>query len=263
MILVGTAGYSYDDWKGVFYPPDIDPRHMLSFYAGEFKFAEINSTYYRMPTSYMLWHMQEKTPADFEFVVKAYKGLTHERDRLGEHAAKFMEALRPLRDSCKLGCVLAQFPTSFKCSSENTAYLSNLRAELPEVEVQVEFRSREWTENTDTFDFLSRHSLGFVCVDEPQFRALCPPLVRSTSEIGYVRFHGRNYQKWWKHENAYERYDYLYSEAELKEWVPRIKELAGSTKKVYVTMNNHYQGKSVINGRMLKQLLLLDGSATL
>jgi uncharacterized protein YecE (DUF72 family) len=84
-----------------------------------------------------------------------------------------------------------------------------------------------------------------------------PRIVKATSPIGYVRFHGRNAAKWWQHEHAYERYDYLYTEDELAEWVPKIRELADETDKTYLFFNNHYQGKAGQNAQMMAQLLNL------
>ncbi len=254
MILVATSGYSYDSWRGPFYPRDIDKRDMLSFYAREFPFTEVNSTYYRMPNRHMLYHMREKTPAGFSFVIKAYRGITHERRQPEQDVALFREALTPLLESGRLACVLLQFPYSFRADSEGRDYLVKLAGLLAEVPAVVEFRRRDWIVPA-TFDLLRELGFGYVCVDEPGYRGLVPPVVRATAEVAYVRFHGRNFEKWWNHEHAWERYDYLYSREELAEWVPRIKELEGQAGKVLVAMNNHYAGQAVINARMLREML--------
>ena len=94
----------------------------------------------------------------------------------------------------------------------------------------------------------------FVCVDEPSFKGLVPPIVRATSTTGYVRFHGRNYQKWWHHDKPEERYDYLYSEDELEEWIPRLLRLESHTDKTYVSMNNHRRGHYPFNAQTLKRV---------
>lgn len=254
MILVGTAGYSYEDWKGIVYPEKVDKKEMLSLYAQEFYFTEVNSSYYRMPNRFMFYHMQEKTPPGFQFVIKAYRTLTHERENNEKDFKDFKTALAPLLEAGKFGCVLAQFPTSFRLTDENIDYLKDFRRQMEDVPVVVEFRHQEWI-NENTFELLEEYNLGYVCVDEPQFKTLVPPAVRATTPIGYVRFHGRNYQKWWQHKETHERYDYLYSDEELKEWAPRIIKLAERTDKTFVSMNNHYRGQAVINGRMIKEIL--------
>ncbi|MFZ5634366.1 MAG: DUF72 domain-containing protein [Bacillota bacterium] len=258
MILVGTAGYSYDDWKGVFYPEKVDKKEMLSLYARQFSFTEVNSTYYRLPNKYMMHHMQAKTPPDFQFVIKAYKSLTHERENNSEDFKKFTEALQPLVEADKLGCVLAQFPQSFRLSGANVSYLKELGRCFEGLAAVVEFRRREWLRK-DIFEFLSAQGLGYVCVDEPQLKGLVPPEARATGPVAYVRFHGRNYEKWWNHRESYERYDYLYSEDELGEWVPRIIGLARGAERVYVSMNNHYRGQAVTNARMIRDMIRSAG----
>ncbi|TEB07144.1 hypothetical protein Psch_00687 [Pelotomaculum schinkii] len=258
MLLIGTAGYSYEDWRGIFYPEDIDKKEMLSFYAREFAFTEVNTTFYRLPNRFMLYHMQEKTPDNFQFVIKAYRGLTHKREDNAQHFSDFKEALKPLIETGKLGCILAQFPTSFRDRDENTDYLKEFKEQLGDIPVVVEFRHEEWI-NERTFELLEEEGLGYVCVDEPQFKTLVPPVIRATGSIGYVRFHGRNYKKWWRHEETHERYDYLYTEEELQDWLPRILKLLRQTKKTFVSMNNHYRAQAVINGRMLKKMLEKEG----
>lgn len=258
MILVGTAGYSYDDWKGVVYPEDVEKKEMLPLYAREFLFTEVNSTYYRLPNKYMMYNMQAKTPPDFQFVIKAYKSLTHERSNNAKDFKEFTGALKPLAGAGKLGCVLAQFPQSFRLTGGNVAYLREIGRQFEGFAVSVEFRHREWLRE-DIFDFLSAQGLGFVCVDEPQLKGLAPPVARVTGPVAYVRFHGRNYEKWWNHRESYERYSYLYSEEELGEWVPKIMNLARQAPKVYISMNNHYRGQAVINARMIRDMLRFAG----
>lgn len=255
MILIGCAGYSYADWKGVFYPPKIPAGEMLSYYARHFPFTELNTTFYRMPTASQLASMEAKTPPGFLFFVKAFSTITHQREATEEDFALFRYALRPLEEAGKLAGVLAQFPTSFRLRDENRAYLRYLRDQWPDLTIAVEFRHREWIEDEGTFELLEDENLAYVCVDEPGFKGLVPPVIRATADTGYVRFHGRNYQKWWQHAKPEERYDYLYSEDELSEWVPRLLSLDGRTEKTYVSMNNHRRGQAALNGRMLRELL--------
>ncbi len=253
MIYVGTSGYSYDDWVGPFYPPGLPKKDWLSFYAQEFRACEINYTYYRLPSAKTLAAMSGKTPEGFCFTVKASKELTHEREDADAFAA-FRAGIEPLVQDGKLGCILAQFPYSFHATPGNRTYLVRLREQLAGLPIAVEFRNRAWLEQ-ETFDLLTELGLGFCAVDEPRLEGLIPPVAVATSDIAYVRFHGRNARKWWRHENAWERYDYTYSDAELGEWKPKIESLAEKAETVFVFANNHWQGQAVSTARQLRLLL--------
>ncbi len=255
MLYIGTAGYYYDDWIGPVYPTGTPKKNFLEFYAHEFSFTEINSSFYRLPSRHMFYRMQQKTPPNFQFVVKAYRGFTHERENT--YHREFKDALVPLIENRKLGCVLAQFPYSFRYSPANLAYLRFLREQFEDLPVAVEFRHASWV-NDEVFGFLRANNVAYVIVDLPKLAALPPPVVKVTSDIAYVRFHGRNARKWWHHTYAYERYDYLYREEELKPWVPAIQQAVREARKTFISFNNHYQGKAVVNARMLMQLIKYD-----
>ncbi|MFZ5596793.1 MAG: DUF72 domain-containing protein [Bacillota bacterium] len=262
MIYVGTAGYSYDDWKGPFYPEKADRKEMLSLYSKHFSFTEINTTYYRIPNRHMMYNMQAKTPPGFIFVVKAYKSMTHERVSNGDDFAAFTGALQPLVEAGKLGCILAQFPQSFRLCAANVTYIKEMGERLAGFDTVVEFRHGEWLRE-DIFRFLEEQGLGYVCVDGPRLKGLVPPEIRFTGKTAYVRFHGRNREKWWNHRESYERYNYLYSEEELSEWVPGIKRLSAKAPKVFVSMNNHYRGQAVTNARMIRDMLRMAGESVM
>lgn len=256
-ILIGTSGFSYDDWRGFFYPKDLPKREMLPYYAGVFPTVEVNATYYTLPHPATFLQMSRKVPDDFLFAVKAHRDMTHSGGELNEEAfAGFRRALDPLLERGMLGCVLAQFPWSFKPTADNEAYLRTFREQLPDVPTVVEFRNAAWVSDR-TLNLLRELGMGFCCVDEPGLKGLMPRIAASTSPIGYVRFHGRNAQKWWKHDHAWERYNYLYSEEELQSWVPKIQGLAEETDRLFVFFNNHYEGKAGQNARVLAQLLNL------
>ena len=262
MIYIGTSGYSYQDWVGPFYPEGTDKRKFLDHYARSFRCVEVNYTYYRMPNARTLGAMSAKTGDDFRFVVKANQEMTHQREGdKTETFAEFNAALAPLLEQDKLGCVLAQFPSSFKCAKPNVKYLSSFAELMGEVPVVVEFRHRSW-DREDTYEFLRKRGLGFCCVDQPQFDTLMPPVARATSTIGYARFHGRNYEKWWKHDEAWERYNYLYTKEELGEWVGKVAALAEETEDTYVFFNNHYNAQAVQNATDFADLLDDAGMGT-
>jgi len=255
MIRVGTSGFSYKDWEGVFYPKDLAPADRLTYYAHEFDTVEINFSYYRIPTARTLAAMAKKTPPDFVFTIKAFRGLTHERTDNAADFAAFIKALAPWRATGKLGCVLAQFPNSFRNTPANRAYLRYLKDQMGDIPTVVEFRHRDWIKRS-IFALLQELELGICCVDQPRLPTLVPPFAIVTSDIGYVRFHGRNASKWWVHKEAWERYDYDYKPEELVPWIPRIHDMATKAHDVYVFTNNHWQGQAVDTARQLKMMLL-------
>lgn len=256
MIRLGTSGFSYNDWVGPFYPADLPRRDWLSYYAGEFDTVELNVTYYRVPDRRTVAGWVERTPEGFLFAVKAHGGLTHER--VEPDFAGFVEAIAPLREAGKLACILAQFPYAFGPTKANWAYLEALRDGLSDHPAVVEFRQRAWVRE-ETFARLAALGLGYCCVDEPNLEGLMPPEARRTSPFGYVRFHGRNAEKWWNHEQAWQRYDYSYAPEELSGWVPRLRLLERGSDVVLVYANNHYRSQSVDALRKLRELLGEEG----
>ena len=145
----------------------------------------------------------------------------------------------------------------------NRQFLTRLREGLDGLPVVVEFRNSRWLEGDTTFDLLRSLEMGFCCVDEPRLKGLMPPVSVATTPVAYVRFHGRNAQKWWRHDHAWERYDYTYSQDELMDWVPRIQSLAEDSEVVYLYANNHWEGQSVGTARQLGLLLGLGANGEL
>lgn len=254
MLYIGTSGFSYQDWIGPFYPENISKGDMLTVYARQFNAVEINSSYYRITPAAVFYHLQRKVPADFKFAVKANQAITHIRDRNEALFQEFKTSLKPIIDNKKLGCILAQFPYSFHYNSTNLDYLLYLKEKMTDIPLVVEFRNNSWLKD-QVFDLLRKNEMGFCMVDQPPLERLIPPIVVATSQLGYIRFHGRNKEKWWQHEHAYQRYDYLYSEQELQEWIPKIKDIVNKTTDQYIFMNNHYKGKATKNALMLMNLL--------
>jgi len=253
-ILVGTSGFSYDDWRGFFYPQDIKKGEMLAYYATKFRAVEVNSSYYTIPPPMTFERMAEKTPDGFRFAVKTNKDITHSPDADLSVFQQFSTSVQPLVDAGKLGCVLAQYPWSFRRNETNANRLRQLRDELGHLPLVVEFRHYTWVAE-DVVALLRDLGIGYCCVDEPRLRGLMPPVAGVTSDVGYVRFHGRNAEKWFEHEEAWQRYDYLYSRDELEEWVPKVRRLASKASETYLFFNNHYQGKAAQNARMFADML--------
>ncbi len=254
MIRIGTSGFSYPDWIGPVYPQGMPERDHLGFYAQEFPTVEINMTYYRIPDARMVQGWVRKTPDGFLFSVKAFQGLTHERDQ--PDFAPFVAAVQPLAEAGKLACVLAQFPYSFHPIPGNRDYLKRLRDGLGDLPAVIEFRHAAWVGQA-TFDLLRSLKLGFCSVDEPRLKGLMPPVAAATGPVAYVRFHGRNAAKWYNHEQAWERYNYTYSTDELREWAPKLRQLDAAAELTLVYFNNHYVGQAVRGARDLGQLLLI------
>ena len=255
MILIGTSGFHYADWVGAFYPPALPKDEWLAYYSQHFRACELNFSYYRVPTAQTFVKMLDHTGGRMNFVVKAHQEMTHQRaaDNAAVFAA-FIEALQPLIDADALGCVLAQFPFSFHATREHCDYLERFRERMGAIPLVIEFRNHRWVREA-TFSLLKRLNCGFCCVDEPRLEGLMPPLAVATSDIGYVRFHGRNQEAWWQPDTPEERYRYRYAEAELAEWMPKIRALSQKTTRVYLFMNNHPQGHAVENAKQLERLL--------
>jgi len=271
MILLGTSGFSFPDWGGVFYPPGLDRSKMLDYNVRQFKTVEVNSTYYRIPPPSTFAAMERKTPADFEFVVKVHHDMTHAQTRDPEAYAAFHAAMEPLRRARKLSGVLAQFPQAFHRSEDNEGFLLELQERMEGVPLFVEFRHNSWMKE-DVFQLLERESLGYVSVDEPDLPGLLPRVERATGPLAYVRFHGRNAKSWYAgdqgkgsgtpgaparpaRDRQLLRYDYLYSEAELKEWADKIRELNQKTQKTFVFFNNCHAGQAATSAKLMRRLL--------
>lgn len=260
MIRLGTSGYSYDDWKGVFYPVGVEKRNYLSYYAQLFDTVEIDATYYRIPSSSMFEAIARKVPHGFRFCVKTPSTFTHERTKFEETLEPYRMSVYPLVRRRMLGCYLAQFPFSFKYTEENLHYLSEISASL-EGPLCVEFRNSSW-QNETVYKYLKEMRIGYVNVDLPRLPGLPKSSSVLTADIAYVRFHGRvPGNSWWNPKEPYERYNYEYREEELGEWVPTIRHLDSEAKETYAMFNNHFRAKAVGGARVLAKLLNVETTA--
>ncbi len=256
-IIVGTSGYSFEDWRGVYYPEDLPGGKMLDYYARDFRAVEINSTYYNILPAPVFFHMARKTPEDFEFTVKVHQEVTHTRENPQESMQQLRDALRPLIESGKMKGYLAQFPWGFKYQPLHLEYLKWLAGECEPFPLFVEFRNISWV-RPEVYQFLQVNRIGYCCVDEPRLRGLLPRQDIVTTNIGYVRFHGRNAKTWWRSEKG-DRYDYRYSREELEEWLPRIRSMRQKAEKVYLFFNNCHMGHAVINAKQMTEILQQEG----
>lgn len=256
MIRVGPAGWSYQDWEGIVYPPKkgskFDP---LAYLADLFETIELNNTFYRPPTPQMSksWANRVQSNPRFKFTAKLWRTFTHERQSLTEaDEGVFKTGLGPLVESGLLGALLLQFPYSFHNTEENRGYVQKLAYQFKEYPLVLEIRHASWDRGS-AYQFLRELGVGFCNIDQPQVSYSIGPTKKVTSKVGYLRLHGRNVKEWFREEagrNA--RYDYLYNEFELFEIAERIRLIAKEAEETYVITNNHYHGKAVCNALELK-----------
>jgi uncharacterized protein YecE (DUF72 family) len=258
-ILIGTSGYSFDDWEGPFYPRGTPKGKRLDYYVTQFPCVEINSTYYRIPHPAVMARLEEKTPPGFEFTVKANEAMTHRRSTDPGVYRAFLECLEPLRRADKLRGVVFQFPWAFRNEELPRRHLAFVRTAIPDLPLWVEFRHDSW-DRPEVYRYLEDQRLGFIAVDEPALPGLFPPTARVTSDVAYVRFHGRNAKSWWGRDGQ-DRYDWDYDRRELGEWVERIRRMAARARKTYVFFNNCYMGRAVRSARLMSGLLRGESTA--
>ena len=258
-IRVGPAGWSYKDWNGIVYPAKAGSKFdPLSYLAEFFDTIEINSTFYRPPaaSSSKSWAKRVANNRDFKFTAKLYRRFTHERgEATAEDEEVFREGIDPLVEAGTFGALLLQFPWSFKNTEEEREYLSGLLDRFGDYPLVVELRHASWNEPA-VYQSFERRGVGFCNIDQPLFSRSIKPAARATSRVGYVRLHGRNYENWFRETAApHDRYDYLYSLAELEPWVDKIKNVSHHAEETYVVTNNHFRGKSVVNALEIKTML--------
>ena len=273
------------------YPPLVhSAADRLRYYAARFDTVEVDSSFYGMPTSGTARLWVERTPPGFVFHIKAFAMLTRhavrpqqlppplradndlELDAAGRVVhptwglrarafSMFTEALEPLRDEGKLGLILMQFPPYFVANKANREYIARSAGLLAPDRVAVEFRHVSWVEKGEvgsTLDLLASLGLTYVCVDEPRLAGptVLPPLAMATSDVAYVRLHGRNVKTWnARVSSAAERFKYLYTPEELSEWVAPVHRLQEQTETTYVMFNNCFGDYAPRNAQQMLSLL--------
>src|SRR5579872_7079642 len=286
-VRIGTSGWNYPSgrgtWNGVFYPKK-RPKGFdeLAYYAEHFDTVEVNSTFYGQPRAGVSRGWAERTPRAFEFSVKLYQKFTHPR-MFGERVAaglpedvradkdavaalagfnqtdidEFRRGIGPLADAGKLGALLAQFPPSFKDTPAARDVLTGLLRAFDGYPVAVELRHKTWSDAiAQTLALLNGFGAAWVQIDEPKFGfSIRQNHLPNVKGFYYMRLHGRNAAKWWKHEKSEDRYDYLYSAAELRDFSDTAAATRTLVKKTYLYTNNHFSAKSVANAAMLKEQL--------
>jgi uncharacterized protein YecE (DUF72 family) len=283
-IRIGTCSWADDALSRHFYPKGLPAGERLAYYAQHFDTVEVDSTYYRLPAEEMVQRWAERTPDDFVMHVKAFGLMTRHpvklealppdlreeaptddkgrverpsREFRGEVFRRFLEALEPLRSAGKLGGILFQFPSYVVYKDRSLDYLQWAREQIGDDEMLVEFRHVSWLDDEhrgETLRFLEELGATHVIVDAPRIEGaknLTPTVLALTSPTAYVRFHGRNAETWNKRGgSASERFDYLYSDEELQEWVGPLRELAESAEQAYAFFNNNATSPDGRGGRM-------------
>jgi uncharacterized protein YecE (DUF72 family) len=284
-IRVGTASWTDKTLLASgWYPADASSaEERLGYYAKQFPLVEVDSTYYTPPNERNSDLWVARTPSHFTFNIKAFSLLTQHptkptalyKDLRPEGVTKnlylkdvddstvdavwerFLAALEPLHAAGKLGAVLFQFPQWFPIGRKNKHYILECKRRCEPYRICVEFRNKTWLseENeAETLDFLTSYGLPYVCVDMPQgHTSSVPPVVAATADLAVVRFHGHSDK--WTSRDIYERFGYLYSEAELRSWAPKIAELSTQAQETHVLMNNCYSSYAQTNAQQLIDLL--------
>ena len=257
-ILLGTSGYDYPEWKGVFYPNDLKRKDFLSYYSTQFNALELNNTFYNMPDSQRMLSFYDRGEGRLSFSVKANRLLTHEVGADWIMQAKiFRDAVDPLLEKQALCTVLFQFPQSFHYTNENRIYLAKLIDEFKGFPVVVEFRHAEWIKES-VLAGLNERGASIAMCDMPELKYLPKMRTTPTSSLFYLRLHGRNANAWYADTatpNGSARYDYNYTDNELKEFVPVIQNVIITGKKPIVFFNNHPNGSGAKNAKRLFELL--------
>jgi uncharacterized protein YecE (DUF72 family) len=270
-VRIGTAGWSYKDWDGIFYPSGMQRRkqHPLEYLARFFDTTEINTSFYGplKPEWAKLWCRKvAAVNKNFLFTAKLYRAFTHSPIAVmeptsaatirptDEDEARTREGLDAIASEGRLGALLIQFPVSFKNTSLNREYLERLLRQFIEYPRVVEVRHSSWNDAA-TLAAFTQKDVGFCNIDQPLLGRSLAPTEHVTSAIGYVRLHGRNYEQWFDSDNRNDRYNYLYNQRELAGWKERIESVAERAHTTYVITNNHFESKAGVNALELKAMI--------
>lgn len=258
-LFIGPAGWSYPDWRGVFYP-EKTPRqfHELEYLAQYFDLVEINSSYYHptSPEAARSWLQRIRHNPRFRFTAKLWQKFVLERSSYTTEDVRLVrQGLDVLMDQGKLGALLLQFPQSFHNTLDNRSWLFRIITEFRMYPLVVELRHQSWN-NERTLAFLRDRQVGFANIDQPIIGRGLPFTDHITSPLAYFRLHGRNREMWFNEQASRdERYDYNYARSELQEFVGPIESALKQATAVYVVFNNHFRGQAAKNAFELQYLL--------
>lgn len=262
-VRLGTCSFADEGLLKAWYPRGVSTsRARLRYYGERFDTTEVDSPYYHLPEPGVTRNWAQRTPPEFTFHVKAHKTMTfHEGEPTDDAFAEFRASLRPLELSGKLRSVLLQYHPRFTKTPAAMAELERAPERLAPLVPLVEFRHRSWMEpdeRADTLAFLERTGLAYVSLDTPMTRAsnVVARHAVATHAVAYVRFHGRNAKTWnIKADKSSERFNWMYSQDELEEWVPKLERLAGDADEVYAMFNNNRDDFAPRSAMLLRGLL--------
>ena len=263
-VRIGTCSWADQGLLAAWYPRGVSTAEKrLRYYSERFDVVEVDSPYYALPDPAVTERWARRTPDAFTFHVKASSAMTwHDGEPTDAAFREFRAALGPLELSGKLQGVLLQYHLRFVKSEAAKAELALAHERLAPLVPLIEFRHRSWMdeeERADTLAFLERHDLAYVSLDSPRTRAsnVSPRVAAVTHRVAYVRFHGRNAKTWNIRgaETAAERFDWLYSEEELREWVEPLARLADEADEVYAMFNNNRDDFAPRSAQILRGLL--------
>jgi len=251
-VRVGIAGWDYPDWKGIVYPSGMPKStHALTYLSTLFDTVEVNSTFYYPPVAKncAAWVTKVAGNPQFMFTAKLWERFTHKRDSWPSDPEIRMvtDGFAPLADAGKLGALLIQFPWSFKRTPENRTWLARLLDTFAAYPLALEVRHASW-DKPEVYASLAERKVAFCSIDQPLFAQSIGPSATVTARVGYVRLHGRNHDDWFREDAGRDdRYNYLYSEEELKPWLEKIQAVRKKADAAYVITNNHFEGQAVVN----------------
>jgi uncharacterized protein YecE (DUF72 family) len=261
VVRCGVAGWSFPGWDAAVYPrPKPRGFQPLAYLSRFFDVIEINTSFYQpiRPEVARLWLRHVAENHRFRFTAKLGRTFTHERCLDPEEVERFARGLRPLRDEGKLGCLLMQFPWSFRFTEENRDFLIRLRRQFAEFPLVAEMRHSSWLRE-EALGLLIDYHVGFCNLDQPQRQSCLPVTACLTSPVGYVRLHGRGNGGWLQEFDEPPRDSgaarYLYTPEELAGWADRIGRIQRFADAVYVVATNNERGRSVVNALQLQSLL--------
>jgi uncharacterized protein YecE (DUF72 family) len=289
-VRIGTASWTDPEFiKAGWYPADVkdDAEGRLRYYAARFPMVDVNASFYALPTVETTAAWAERTPDDFRFHVKAHQvisGHPSEPGRLPEplrnlpfqpdKRGRIRRPSRELRDAVidslleavgplggKLGAILVQLPPYVVSGPAQREELGRILSRLAPARAAVEFRHRSWAQpgqREAAADLLGSHDASWVVVDAPRIDAknVMPPIVEVTSpHLAYLRLHGRNAATWNTGRTVAERFDHVYSDEEMEEWIDPVLDMAERAQEVAVVFNNNARDHALRNAADFREML--------